>query len=151
MDYKFFDDSRLKEKIIDVVLPTEIIYKEDEGDSKSAQIRHGRLDDENVYFNKNNINTRYGLLPINPQVKVYFRAFTDDNSVIIIDMFNADTRDLFKKFTIKSVNNKFSIDDMKQICDDIKTLLLGDELEKAKLLIELIRNKEDLIFEEVAQ
>lgn len=151
MTCKFFDDSRLGEKIIDIILPKEVIYKEDKGEAVAAQIRHGRLDDDSIYPNRNVINTRYGQLAINPQVKVYFRAFTNENSVLTIDMFNVDTRDLFKKFTIKSINNDFSIEDMKALCDEIKNLLTGTDTDKAKLLIELIRNKEELVFEEVAQ
>lgn len=151
MTNKFFDDSRLGEKIIDIILPKEVIYKEDKGEPVSAQIRHGRLDDDSIYPNRKVINTRYGQLLINPQVKVYFRAFTDENSVITIDIFNTDTHDLFKKFTIKSINNNFLISDMKSLCDEIKILLTEPETEKVKSLIELIRNKENLIFEEVAQ
>ena len=151
MTNKFFDDSRLGEKIIDIILPKEVIYKEDKGEPVSAQMRHGRLNDDSIYPNRNVINTRYGQLQINPQVKVYFRAFTDENSIIIIDIFNADTHDLFKKFTIKSINNNFLINNMKSLCDEIKMLLTEPETEKVKLLIELIRNKENLIFEEVAQ
>ena len=151
MTNTFIDDSRLKEKILDIILPKEVIYKEDKGEPVSAQIRHGRLTDESIYSNRDVINTRHGQLSINPRVKVYFRAFTDDNSVITIDIFNADTHDLFKKFTIKSINNNFLINDMKNLCDEIKVLLTGPDIEKVKLLIELIRNKENLIFEEVAQ
>lgn len=151
MTCKSFDDSRLGEKIIDIILPTEVIYKEDKGEPEAAQIRHGRLDDDSIYPNRKVINTRYGQLAINPQVKVYFRAFTDENSVLTINIFNVDTRNLFKKFVIKSTNNNFSITDMKSLCDDVVTLLTGTDTEKTKLLIELIRNKEDLIFEEIAQ
>lgn len=151
MTCKFFDDSRLGEKIIDIILPTEVIYKEDKGEPEAAQIRQGRLNDDSIYPNRKVINTRYGQLAINPQVKVYFRAFTDENSILTINIFNVDTRNLFKKFVIKSTNNNFSITDMKSLCDEVTTLLTGTDTEKTKLLIELIRNKEDLIFEEIAQ
>lgn len=147
---KYFDNSRLGEKIIDIVLPSEVVYKENKGDSIPPQLRHGRLDDD-IYINRKNINTRYGKSPITTQVKVYFRAFTDENSVITIDMFNVDDKSLFKKFIIKSVNNDFTIVDMKSLCEEIKTILSEDTSSKTIKLIEYIRNKENLIFDEVAQ
>lgn len=164
---KYFDDSRLEEKIIDIILPLEIIYKEEKGDSVAPQLRHGRLN-EDLYPNRKVINTRYGLTPIIPQVKVYFRAFTDGDSIITVDIFNADEKSLFKKFVIKSKNNDYEIENMKNICDEIKDILTAevevveaetnDETENTEIkygkvvqLIEHIRNIEDLIFEEIAQ
>ena len=147
---RYVDNSRLEEKLIDVTLPSEIVYKENKGESISPQLRHGRLDD-NLYINRKNINTRYGKLPIKPQIKLYFRAFTDRNSIITVDMYNAEDKCLFKKFTIKSENNNFSINDMKTLCDDIKTILFSEESGLAIKLIEYIRNKENLIFDEIAQ
>lgn len=164
---KYFDNSRLEEKIIDIILPLEIVYKEDKGEQLAAQLRHGRLNDE-LYINRKVINTKYGLTPIIPQVKVYFRAFTNDDSVITIDIFNADENNLFKKFVIKSKNNNYEIENMKNICDEIKDILIADvevvetetsdetentEVKYGKVvqLIEHIRNIKDLIFEEIAQ
>lgn len=146
---KYFDDSQLGEKIIDIILPLEIVYKEDKGESVAAQLRHGRLD--NLYPNRKVINTRYADLAINPQVKVYFRAFMDDDSVITIDIFNLDDKNLFKKFIIKSKNNEYSIDEMKDICDAVNEILTGTDENKVIQLIEYIRNKENLKFEEIAQ
>ena len=151
MTNKLFDNSRIDEKIIDVILPKEVIYKEDKGEQIDSELRRGQIDGNSVYINKKMINTRYGQLFITPQIKIYFRAFTNNNSVLTIDMYNAEDLNLFKKFTIKSSNNNFSISDMKELCEEIKTLLNGDKKEKTKLLIELIRNKENLIFEETAQ
>ena len=165
---KYFDDSRLGEKLIDIILPLEIVYKEDKGEPLAAQLRHGRLDDD-LYVNRKIINTRYGMTPIIPQVKIYFRAFTDDDSVITIDIFNNAENSLFKKFVIKSKNNKYQIKDMKNICDDIITILtMESEVAKTEIdeteietnenkdgkiikLINYIKNKKNLIFAEIAQ
>ena len=148
--YEYIDDSRLKEKIIDITLPLEKIYKEDKGESIPAQLRHGRLDD-GLYSNRMVINTRYNETLINPQIKVYFRAFTDNDSMITVDIFNSTDKCLFKKFVIKSINNDYTIDDMKTICDEIKDIL-NDSIEgKTVALIEYIRTKENLIFEEIVQ
>ena len=147
---KFNDTSRLEEKIIDIILPLEIVYKEDKGESVPAQLRHGRLADD-LYSNKKVINTRYGDIPIITRVKVYFRAFNDDNTVITVDIYNNEDNNLFKKFIIKSSNNNFSIVDMKTICDEIKNKLNNDDENKLISLIDYIRNYENLKFEEIAQ
>ena len=157
---KYFDDSMLGEKIIDIILPSEVIYKEDKGEPVAAQYRQGRIDE--LYPNRKVINTRYGNQAIIPQVKVYFRAFADDDSVITIDIYNFDDKNLFKKFIIKSKNNNYNIEDMKSKCEDIKNLLTTesenvehDENEiidgKVIQLIEHIRNIEDLKNNEIAQ
>ena len=40
---------------------------------------------------------------------------------------------------------------MKMICDDIKSILFSNESNCAIKLIEYIRNKENLVFDEIAQ
>lgn len=146
---KIIDDSNLKEKILDVTLPLEIVYKEQPGESVSTQLRHGRID--TIFRNNKDINTRYGQQTIQPRIKLYFRAFTNENSVLTIDIINTIDNNLFKKFIIKSLNNCFTIDDMKNISDEIITLLKSENTSIATNLIDYIRNKENLIFEEIAQ
>ena len=144
-------NDRVKDIILDVVLPKEIIYKEDKGTGELARLRHGVLDDEMIYQNRKVINTRNGQYETLPRVVIYFRAFTDSDSVIIIDIFDHESKNLLKKFTIKSSNNDFSISDMKTLIEEIKTLIQNDDENKVITLIELIRNKDNLIYEEVAQ
>ena len=151
MTNDFYNNSRLKDKIIDVELSPEIIYQDDEGELKSTQMRHGRLDDKSIYTNKKIINTRYGQLLIKPRIKVYFNAFDDDNSILTINILNVDDSNLIKQFIIKSLNNDFLLSDMKNLCDEIKSILFGTENEKTKLLINLIRHKENLVYKEIAQ
>lgn len=152
---KHFDDSKLGEKIIDIILPLETVYKEDKGESLPAQLRHGRLDDD-LYYNRKVINTRYSDTPFNSRIKVYFRAFTDDNAIIAVDIYNNNHNEVFKKFIIRSTVNNYNIIDMKNICDKIKNILNDDNDDnypngKTVALIEYIRNKENLKFDEIAQ
>ena len=85
---KYFDNSKLEEKIIDIILPSEVIYKEDKGESANVQLRHGQLSE--LYPNRSVINTKYGNTPIIPRVQMYFRAFTDIDSIIIIFTMNSE-------------------------------------------------------------
>lgn len=151
MNYKNFDSSRLEDKILDVILPPEIIYKEDKGEGVAPQLRHGRIDDGMIYKERKVINTRNGQKLTTPEIKVYFKAFTGYDSILIIDIYDFDMKCLLKKFTIKSKQNDYSLDDMKSLVDEVTNLLTGTDEGKCIALIELIRSKEDLKFEEVAQ
>lgn len=145
---KYIDDSRLGEKILDIILPAESVYKENKGEPSPAQIRHGRIDE--IYTNRKDVNTRYGDSIFRTEVKIYFRALGDTNSEIIINMFNYDDKNLYKKFVIKSKPNDYTISDMKGICDGVTALLTGADTSKAIMLIEHIRGL-DVKFEEFAQ
>ena len=170
--YELIDNSRLEEKILDICLPKEIVYKEDLGDNELAPLRLGILNkgmdseseeiieeseektnESGYYPHRKVINTRNGQIWFNPCVKMYFRAFTNEDCVLTIDIFDNDMKNLIKKFVIKSSNNHYSLADMKTIVDDIKSLLTSDETQnKVTSLIEHIRyNIDDLIFEETAQ
>lgn len=148
---RFFDNSKIKEKIYDKVLEQEIVYKEDNGDGQLASLRHGILNEEMVYKNRKVITTRNGQTPFIPRVKMYFNAINDLDSTLVIDIFDHKCKCLIKKFTIKSSNNEYTIEQMKSLVDEIKTLLDGNDTNKVTKLIELIRNKQDLKYEEVAQ
>lgn len=144
---------RLKDKIIDVILDKEVCFKEEDGEESPSQKRHGKIDV--IYKNRKVINTRYGQTPFVSRIQVFFNCYENNKSILTIDMYNFETTCLFKKFTIRSSQNSYSISDMKDIVDGIKDILDGDSNEKLISLIEYIRNydKDDvpLIFDEVAQ
>lgn len=146
---KYVDTSKYEEKILDVILPLEKITKDTKGDASPVQLRHGRLDDDSIYKNRKVINTRYGNTLISSRVKMYFRAFTNDDSILTIDIYNTDDGNLFKKFVIKSLNNNYSLTEMKNLCDEIKETVT--EKKEIISLIEKIRNKENLKYEEIVQ
>lgn len=148
-------NDRLKDKIIDVILDKQICFKEEDGDPSPSQKRHGRLNNDVIYKNRKVINTRYDKVPFVSRIQVFFNAYDNNKSVLNIDMYNYETRCLFKKFTIRSSQNKYSIDDMKLLVDGLKTILESEDDKKLISIIEYIRNYKkddiDLIYDEVAQ
>lgn len=145
------NNDKLQEKIIDIILPKEVVYKETKGAGTPPSKRHGVIDDEYLYLNRKVINTRNGLTPFTPQIKMYFRAFTNDDSVLTIDIYDYDMKCLIKKFTIKSLNNTYTISDMKLLTQELIDILNSDSKNKTVDFIEHIREKTNLKYEEVAQ
>ena len=148
-------DHRLQNKVLDITLDKEKCFKEENGEPSPAQKRHGRLDNDVIYKDRKVINTRYGELPFVSRVKVFFDTFENEKSVLTIDLYNFETKCLFKKFTIRSSQNDYSINDMKSIFNGVKNILTGNDDEKLISLIQYIRNytknEVALIFDEVAQ
>lgn len=146
-------NDRVKDKIIDIILDKQMCFKEEDGDPTPSQKRHGRVDV--IYKDRKVINTRYGEQPFVSRIQVFFNAYENNKSVLTIDMYNYETGCLFKKFTIRSSENKYSIEDMKSISDGIKEILLSEDKEKLISTIEYIKEyaKDDvkLIYDEIAQ
>lgn len=142
--------------IYEIILPMERVYEEILGDGEPSKLRHGRLNesgenDQRVYYNRKVINTRNGKKLFTPKIVISFKAYTDTDSILQVEIFDYDMKCLIKKFKIQSKNNDFSIVDMKSLAYEIIDLLKSSVENRTIELIKMIRNKETLKFDEVAQ
>ncbi len=115
------------------ILPKQVVYKEENGEPSEAPYRLGRLDTE-LYRNKKVINTIYGKDAFVPKITIYVNVVNDDKGYILINILNAETNTCVKQIMIRSQHNNMSLDSLKELYDEIITLIN----DKTKLVIDLI-------------
>lgn len=122
------------------ILPKQVCYKVENGESSETPLRLGRLSDE-LYRNRNVITTIYGEEAFTPRVEVKTLVHTDDKCYIIITISNNETKTTVKQITLRSQPNNLTISDMKETYDEIIDLLNKETDTGFIDLIDLLRNK----------
>lgn len=101
-------------------LYSQSVYKENKGKAKdvSENTRFGTEVTE-IYPNRKDINTIYGKTKINFQIDIYIDVYSDDKGYMVLNFTNLLNCERFKSFIIRTQLNNMTIEDLKELYDNI--------------------------------